>query len=598
MTALGAPVPTIVASTSDAVGARIVASAQDSGLENMHARVQPERYQRQLRLFHEIVGFRKLGLVYEDSPSGRSYAAVDAVRQIAMEKGFSVRACDARASGVSAREATANVLHCYQELEGRVDAVYVTVSRGLTPAAAAAGPDPARGEDSELLDAGLRGSARRPVDELGAGGLLYVGRFHAETMARIFNGARPRQLTQVWVDPAKIALNLKRPVSSASSPRWTCCWRRTRSTRRAERRPVLRSGRSRGPWSGGDVQGAPAPAGRGGRRCRRRSATGAACGRRRCCAWPRSGSHRPARAGPGFQSVVGDLDHVPRQGMDGIVGQRIADGNLAQGAQSVPAPVAHQRFGLGRVAQQAQLQRRGRQRAARDVGAGFIGQLAVRKHRAGRAAFDSPARPGARTGFPGRLAGPTSRAARAGRAARRAGSASARPGNGRTANRRNARPGEPAMIPGRSRRRGRTSAAPRERPGRARRAERRGALVVLRGRGRQRAAGRGGAEHPAEMVSQVLERLGRQLLQVMIAGVARVAEHAVPWSGGFPSGRFRGRPAAGCWRTARWPPVPGPGPRSGARQASAAGTEVQGLFCALASMPTRCSQPRWSTSSS
>ena len=89
----------------------------------MHARVQPERYQRQLRLFHEIVGFRKLGLVYEDSPSGRSYAAVDAVRQIAMEKGFSVRACDARASGVSAREATANVLHCYQELEGRVDAV-------------------------------------------------------------------------------------------------------------------------------------------------------------------------------------------------------------------------------------------------------------------------------------------------------------------------------------------------------------------------------------------------------------------------------------------------------------------------------------------
>ena len=132
MTALGAPVPP----SSRPPPARIVASAQDSGLENMHARVQPERYQRQLRLFHEIVGFRKLGLVYEDSPSGRSYAAVDAVRQIAMEKGFPC-APATRASGVSAREATANVLHCYQELEGRVDAVYVTVSRGLTPAAAA-----------------------------------------------------------------------------------------------------------------------------------------------------------------------------------------------------------------------------------------------------------------------------------------------------------------------------------------------------------------------------------------------------------------------------------------------------------------------------
>ena len=55
MAGMGAPVPTIVASTSDAVGARITRSAQDSGLDNLHARVQPERYQRQVRLFHEIV---------------------------------------------------------------------------------------------------------------------------------------------------------------------------------------------------------------------------------------------------------------------------------------------------------------------------------------------------------------------------------------------------------------------------------------------------------------------------------------------------------------------------------------------------------------
>lgn len=210
MTALGAPVPTIVASTSDAVSARIVASAQDSGLENMHARVQPERYQRQLRLFHEIVGFRKLGLVYEDSPSGRSYAAVDAVRQIAMEKGFSVRACDARSSGVSAREATANVLHCYQELEGRVDAVYVTVSRGLTPAASAQLGQILR--EAKIPSFSMLGS-----EQVRAGLLMslaqadysYVGRFHAETIARILNGAKPRQLSQVWVDPAKIALNLE-----------------------------------------------------------------------------------------------------------------------------------------------------------------------------------------------------------------------------------------------------------------------------------------------------------------------------------------------------------------------------------------------------
>ena len=41
MAAMGTPVPTIVASTSDAIGARITRSAQDSGQDNLHARVQP-----------------------------------------------------------------------------------------------------------------------------------------------------------------------------------------------------------------------------------------------------------------------------------------------------------------------------------------------------------------------------------------------------------------------------------------------------------------------------------------------------------------------------------------------------------------------------
>ena len=38
--------------------------------------------------------------------------------------------------------------------------------------------------------------------------LSYVGLFHAESIARVFNGAKPRQLSQIWVDPAKIAINL------------------------------------------------------------------------------------------------------------------------------------------------------------------------------------------------------------------------------------------------------------------------------------------------------------------------------------------------------------------------------------------------------
>jgi ABC-type uncharacterized transport system substrate-binding protein len=210
MAALGSPVPTVVASTSDAVGAHIVKSVQDSGQDNLHARVQPERYQRQVRLFHDIVPFKTLGLVYDDSPEGRTYAAVDAVEQVASERHFTVRSCKARANGIPQDEATRNALACYRQVAPQVDAVYVTVHRGITPDSV--------GDVARILrDAKVPSFSMLGSEEVKKGILMslaqadysYVGLFYAETIARIFNGARPRQLNQVWIDPAKIALNLE-----------------------------------------------------------------------------------------------------------------------------------------------------------------------------------------------------------------------------------------------------------------------------------------------------------------------------------------------------------------------------------------------------
>ncbi|MFY2838523.1 ABC transporter substrate-binding protein [Achromobacter xylosoxidans] len=210
MAGLGAPVPTIVASTSDAVGARITRSAQDSGLDNLHARVQPERYQRQVRLFHEIVPFKRLGLVYEDSPEGRTYSAVEAVEQVAREQGFKVLSCNAPSNGIAPEVATRNALECYARLAPQIDAAYVTVHRGVTPASIDTVAEILR--QARVPSFSMLGS-----EEVKHGLLLslaqadysYVGLFYAETMARIFNGAKARELSQVWIDPAKIALNLQ-----------------------------------------------------------------------------------------------------------------------------------------------------------------------------------------------------------------------------------------------------------------------------------------------------------------------------------------------------------------------------------------------------
>lgn len=208
--ALGPPVATIIGSTSDPVASKIADSSQDSGRDNLHTRVEPERYQRQVRLFHEIVGFKNLGIVFEDSEAGRTYAAIDAVEQVARERGFTITACYAPSSSIALDQAINNAIECYRSLAAkRIDAVYVTTHRGVT--ANSVGTIAGILQNGRIPSFSMAGS--RDVEKgillsLAQADVSYVGLFHAETIARIFNGALPRALNQLWIDPPKIALNL------------------------------------------------------------------------------------------------------------------------------------------------------------------------------------------------------------------------------------------------------------------------------------------------------------------------------------------------------------------------------------------------------
>jgi ABC-type uncharacterized transport system substrate-binding protein len=210
MRAIGPPVPTIVASSSDPVGAGIADSAQDSGRKNLHTRVEPERFQRQVRLFHEIVPFKTLGIVYENSEAGRTYAAVSAVDQVSRELGFTVKHCYAKSSSIPTEQAVANATQCYQKLaDEQVGAVYVTTHRGVTPDSI--GTIAQILEKAKIPSFSMNGSSevkKGILLSLAQADLSYVGLFQAETIARIFHGATPRQLSQIWIDPPKIALNL------------------------------------------------------------------------------------------------------------------------------------------------------------------------------------------------------------------------------------------------------------------------------------------------------------------------------------------------------------------------------------------------------
>jgi ABC-type uncharacterized transport system substrate-binding protein len=201
---------TMVLSASDPIAAGIIKSIDDSGYPHLHAQADPFRYERQLRVFHEIVHFRKLGVAYEDSEDGRSYAAMDVVERLAKERGFEIVRCHTKSDIADVAEAEQSVVQCFESLAEKVDAIYVTLQGGINSRSiprlvqiANANQVPTFSQSgSEEVKCGFFVS-------LSQAGFKYVGEFHASTIAKVFNGARPNELEQLFQEPARIAINLK-----------------------------------------------------------------------------------------------------------------------------------------------------------------------------------------------------------------------------------------------------------------------------------------------------------------------------------------------------------------------------------------------------
>ncbi|MGE4267241.1 MAG: ABC transporter substrate binding protein [Deferribacterales bacterium] len=210
-------VPTIVASTSDPIGSKIIKSATDSGFAHLHAKVEPDRYRKQVELFHSLTGFRKLGFIMEDSEEGRTYSAYNDIAALSKKLKFRMIICQAPFSGISQEQAEQNALSCYSKLVRQADAVYVTVHRGITD-----------DNISKLVDILIKAKkpsfSQRGENEVAAGilmsvsqaGFSHAGAFHADVIAQIFHGKKPGSIPMIWNAPALIALN----IATAEKIRW------------------------------------------------------------------------------------------------------------------------------------------------------------------------------------------------------------------------------------------------------------------------------------------------------------------------------------------------------------------------------------------
>ena len=201
---------TLVFSTSNPISSGIIKSVEDSGFDHVHVRVDPKRNERQLKVFHEMIGFHKLGVVYEDSLAGRSYAAIETIEALSKTHDFEIVRCHTKSDISDKKLAEEGVINCFNKLVKEADAIYVTQQGGVNSRSVPILVEIAnKHKIPTFSQSGAEEVSYGVLASLSRAGYKYVGRFHAETISKVLNGAQPNQLNQLYEEPPKIALNLK-----------------------------------------------------------------------------------------------------------------------------------------------------------------------------------------------------------------------------------------------------------------------------------------------------------------------------------------------------------------------------------------------------
>ncbi|NCC04962.1 MAG: hypothetical protein EOM37_13195 [Proteobacteria bacterium] len=194
---------------ADPVAAGVVSDLTDSGVDNFTCQVIADRWTTMFRVFHDVVRFSKLGVMYQNTPEGRVYAALNDVQAVAPELGFSV-------AGYGELSTTETDDECRQGLEKLrdegMDAFFI-------------GPLNCFDWDSndvaallELLnDWKIPTFARDGSDFVKAGALMGfstwnfgpTGEFLANQAVAILTGSKPRSISMLDRMEPTIAINLE-----------------------------------------------------------------------------------------------------------------------------------------------------------------------------------------------------------------------------------------------------------------------------------------------------------------------------------------------------------------------------------------------------
>lgn len=201
---------TLMDAVSDPIGSGFVESIDNSGKDFLTARIDPNQYIRQVRLFYKVIGFKSLGIIYENSENGRWYAAVDDVEKVAEENGIELvvdHDVMTEPTQQQYHQAYGMYLRAMDRVSPKVEAMFLGISGGLEP-------ENLPNVVNKLIDYKLPSFTMEGAQAVKKGVMIGVsgkeaGLYNAKKLARILKGETPSTLDQRYEKMPKISINLK-----------------------------------------------------------------------------------------------------------------------------------------------------------------------------------------------------------------------------------------------------------------------------------------------------------------------------------------------------------------------------------------------------
>ena len=125
-------------------------------------------------------------------------------------RGFEIVTCHTQSDISDQTIAGQSVVQCFERLAKEADAIYVTLQGGVNTQTIPKLVEIAnRHRIPTFSQAGSKGVQYGLLLSISRPSFKPVGLFLAATVAKVLNGAKPRQLDQLFQEPRNIAINLK-----------------------------------------------------------------------------------------------------------------------------------------------------------------------------------------------------------------------------------------------------------------------------------------------------------------------------------------------------------------------------------------------------